>query len=123
MLTPLKHTKFTNKLSAAKKTQIITALCEGCSVRSTSRMTGAAKGTILRLLAQVGTACAEYHNATVRNVKANRVQVDELWSFCYCKQKQVTEGIAESADRWRRLDVGRDGSSVQVGHLIFGGEA
>jgi IS1 family transposase len=85
-----------NRLSAVKKTEIVTALVEGCSVRSTSRMTGAAKGTILRLLAEVGTACAAYHDAKVRGVRATRVQVDEIWSFCYCKQKRVTEDIAEN---------------------------
>src|ERR1017187_8689709 len=92
-----------NKLSATKKTQIITALCEGCSVGSTSRMTGAAKGTILRLLAEVGAACAAYHNAAIRNVKATRIQVDEIWSFCYAKQKNITEEIAEAriaGDAW-----------------------
>lgn len=75
-----------NVLSIAKKTAVITALVEGCSVRSTSRMTGVAKGTILRLLADVGTACAEYQNRVIRNVPAKRVQVDEIWNFCYCKQ-------------------------------------
>jgi hypothetical protein len=58
--------------------------------------TGAAKGTILRLLAEVGTACATYHDAAIRNVKAARIHVDEIWSFCYCKQRRVTEDIAEN---------------------------
>src|SRR5579863_3599607 len=77
-------------ISMAKKVAVITALVEGCSVRSTSRMTGVAKGTILRLLAEVGEACADYQNVTIRNVKANRVQVDEIWSFVGCKDKNVT---------------------------------
>jgi len=80
-----------NVISMAKKVAVITALVEGCSVRSTSRMTGVSKGAILRLLVSVGTACTEFHNAVVRNVKANRVQVDEIWSFVGCKQKNVTE--------------------------------
>src|ERR1700685_4334496 len=101
-----------NKLSAAKKAEIIAALVEGCSVRSTSRMTGAAKGTILRLLAEVGTACAAYHDARVRGVSATRVQVDEIWSFCYCKQKRVTEDIAENRVAgdvwtWVAIEIGR----------------
>jgi IS1 family transposase len=78
------------KLSMDKRVAVITALVEGCSVRSTSRMTGVAKGTILRLLAEVGEACADYQNVTIRNVKANRVQVDEIWSFVGCKDKNVT---------------------------------
>jgi IS1 family transposase len=80
-----------NVISMAKKVAVITALVEGCSVRSTSRMTGVSKGAILRLLVSVGTACTEFHNSVVRNVQAKRVQVDEIWSFVGCKQKNVTE--------------------------------
>lgn len=78
------------KLSMEKRVAVITALVEGCSIRSTSRMTGVAKGTILRLLAEVGQACADYQDVTIRNVKANRVQIDEIWSFVGCKDKNVT---------------------------------
>jgi len=91
-----------NKLNNDKRVAVITALVEGCSVRATSRMTGVAKGTILRLLAEVGTACAEYQNATLRNIPAKRVQVDEIWSFVGCKQKNVT---AERAEREIAGDV------------------
>jgi IS1 family transposase len=79
-----------------KKVAVVSALIEGCSVRSTSRMTGVAKGTILRLLADVGTACAQYQDTHVRNVAAQRIQVDEIWSFCYAKKKNVTLEMAES---------------------------
>ncbi len=72
-----------------KKVAVISALVEGCSVRSTSRMTGVAKGTILRLLADVGKACAEYQDAAIRNVNSKRVQIDEIWSFCYAKAKNT----------------------------------
>jgi IS1 family transposase len=84
-----------NVISTAKKVAVISALVEGCSVRSASRMTGVSKGAVLRLLVSVGNACAAYQNATIRNLSAKRVQVDEIWSFCYCKQKQVTEKMAE----------------------------
>jgi IS1 family transposase len=84
-------------LSIDKKVAVITALVEGCSVRSTSRMTGVAKGTILRLLETVGTACQEYHDSVVRNVSAKRVQVDEIWSFCYAKEKNATEEMWDRA--------------------------
>jgi IS1 family transposase len=86
-----------------KKVAVISALVEGCSVRSTSRMTGVAKGTILRLLAEVGEACARYLDVTVRNIPARRVQIDEIWSFCYAKEKNVTEDIASkkvAGDVW-----------------------
>lgn len=77
-----------------KKVAVISALVEGCSIRSTVRMTGVAKGTILRLLAEVGTACAEFHDATVRNIPAKTIQVDEIWSFVAAKQKNVTPKMA-----------------------------
>jgi IS1 family transposase len=91
-----------NVLSIAKQTAIITALVEGCSVRSTSRMTGASKGAVLRTLVKVGKACQEYQDATIRNVKAKRVQVDEIWSFCYAKQKNAT------AEMWDRVGFAGD---------------
>src|SRR6266851_8170566 len=84
-----------NKLSMDKKVAVISALVEGCSIRSTSRWRGVAKGTILRLLEEVGTACAEYQNVTLRNIPAKRVQVDEIWSFVGAKQKNVTQEMAE----------------------------
>jgi IS1 family transposase len=79
-----------NRLSIDKKAAVISALVEGCSIRSTVRMTGVAKGTILRLLAEVGQACAEYQDRVIRNVPAQRVQVDEIWSYVGCKEKNVT---------------------------------
>ena len=97
-----------NKLTTAKQVAVISALVEGCSVRSTSRLTGVAKGTILRLLASVGTACAEYQDAAIRNIAGRRVQIDEIWSFVGCKQKNVTPTIYGAACRWRCLDVRRD---------------
>src|SRR3990167_2218216 len=93
-----------NRLSTAKRVAVISALVEGCSVRSTSRLTGVAKGTILRLLADVGRACANYQDATIRNVAARRVQIDEIWSFVGCKKKNLTPEIIErnpnAGDAW-----------------------
>lgn len=92
-----------NRLSTAKKVAVISALVEGCSVRSTVRLTGVAKGTILSLLARVGKACADYQDTAIRNMAAKRVQIDEIWSFVGCKQKQVTaETVAQAkiGDVW-----------------------
>ena len=92
-----------NRLSTSKRVAVISALVEGCSVRSTSRLTGVAKGTILRLLARVGEACARYQHEAIRNVAAQRVQIDEIWSFVGAKQKHVTpENAARGAvgDVW-----------------------
>ena len=80
-----------NKLSIEKRTQAITALVEGNSIRATCRMTGMAKGTVTRLLASVGAACAEYQNKHLRNLPCQTIQCDEIWSFCYAKQKNVPE--------------------------------
>lgn len=91
-----------NRLPLAKRVAVISALVEGCSVRSTSRLTGVAKGTILRLLADVGRACAAYQDAAIRNVTAQRVQIDEIWSFVGAKQKNVT---ADNAARGAMGDV------------------
>jgi len=99
-------------LSIDKKVAVITALVEGCSIRSTSRMTGVAKGTILSLLAQVGQACADYQNAAIRNVSAQRVQVDEIWNFCYAKQKNATpemwEKVGYAGDVWTFTAIDAD---------------
>src|ERR1017187_10395259 len=100
-----------NTLNMAKKVAVISALCEGCSVRSTSRMTGVAKGTILRLLADVGKVCAEYQDRVIRNVASKRVQVDEIWSFVGAKQKNVTAERAEReicGDAWTFVAIDAD---------------
>ncbi|HZR24155.1 MAG TPA: IS1 family transposase [Vicinamibacterales bacterium] len=79
-----------NKLTTAKRVAVVAALVEGNSVRSTARMTNVSKPTILKLLADLGTACSAFHNATVRNIRAQRVQCDEIWQFVGAKQKNVT---------------------------------
>jgi IS1 family transposase len=78
-----------NKLSVDEKTQIIGALVEGNSIRATCRMTGHSKGAVLKLLGEVGRACLEFHDNKVRNVRSRRIQCDEIWAFCYAKQKNV----------------------------------
>jgi hypothetical protein len=78
-----------NRLSLAKRVQVISALMEGVGVNAASRMTDASRPTILKLVVDLGTACAEYHDKYVRNVKAKRFQCDEVWSFCYAKAKNV----------------------------------
>ncbi len=80
-----------NKLSTDKRTQIIRALVEGNSIRATCRITGAAKGTVTRLLESVGKACSKYQNEHLINLKCKNIQIDEIWSFCYAKKKNVPE--------------------------------
>lgn len=76
-------------LDLEKKVQVISSLVEGNSIRATCRMTGVAKGTVTRLLASVGKTCKEYQDATLKNLTCKTIQTDEIWSFCYSKQKNV----------------------------------
>ncbi len=80
-----------NRLMKAKRVQVISALVEGNSVNSTVRMTGISKPTILKLLADLGTACAKYQSEALRNLSCRRVQADEIWSFCFAKDKNLSE--------------------------------
>lgn len=80
-----------NKLSREKRCQIVAALVEGNSVRATCRMTDTAKGTVLKLLRDLGTVCSEYQNEHFRNLPCNVLECDEIWSFCYAKQKNLRD--------------------------------
>ena len=82
-----------NRLTVEKRAQIISALVEGNSLRSVVRMTGAAMNTVLKLLADVGAACAEYQDRTLRNLPCKRIQCDEIWQFCYAKEKNLPEEL------------------------------
>ena len=83
-----------NRLDSTTRAQIINCLIEGCSVRSTVRLSGAAKKTVMRVLVEVGAVCAHYQDHAFHHLKSARIQVDELWAFCYCKEKTVTPEIA-----------------------------
>lgn len=78
-----------NRLAIEDRAKILGCLVEGNSIRATCRMTGAAKGTVIKLLANTGSACKAYHDAVMRNLPCKRVQCDEIWSFCYAKEKNV----------------------------------
>ncbi|HEY1901704.1 MAG TPA: hypothetical protein VGG56_04690 [Terracidiphilus sp.] len=83
-----------NRLNAATRAQIINCLIEGCSIRSTVRVTGAAKKTVMRALVEVGEVCLRFQDEAFRNLNSQRIQVDELWAFIYAKDKNVTKEIA-----------------------------
>ncbi len=78
-----------NKLDRKARAQILGMMVEGVSMQSITRLTGASKNTVAKLLKDAGEACIAYHDSTVRNVKAKRVQCDEIWSFCGMKEKNV----------------------------------
>lgn len=91
---------FMNKLPTYKKTQIISLLVEGNSLRATTRITGISRTTILKLLVEVGQACQEFHNEKVVALKSERVQCDEIWSFVGCKEKTKLSGGVGDGDVW-----------------------
>lgn len=75
-------------------------LIEGNSLRSTSRMADVSKDTVAKLLCQVGAACEKFHNDTVINVDSIRIQGDEIWSFCYAKEKNKPQDVIGAGDVW-----------------------
>ena len=79
-----------NKLSIEERTRVVACLVEGNSLRATVRMTGTHLTTVLKLLADLGCACSEYQDKTLRNLPCKRLQCDEIWSFVSCKEKNVT---------------------------------
>lgn len=111
-----------NKLTSGKRAQILHLLCEGMSIRAITRTTGASKNTVAKLLEDTGRICAEYHDEHVRNVAAKRVQVDEIWSFTYAKQKNVAAAKAApegAGDTWTWTALDAD-SKLIVGWFVGG---
>ena len=84
-----------NRLDTATQARVVAALVEGNSLRATSRMTGVARMTVEKLLRDLGEACQTFHDKAVRNVKTQRIQIDEIWAFCYAKNRNVTPEILE----------------------------
>src|SRR3989304_3561291 len=80
-----------NKLNLERQAKIIKVLCEGNSIRSTARITDTAINTVVKLLRDVGAACLEYQDKTMHDLPLKKLQIDEIWSFCYAKQKNVPE--------------------------------
>lgn len=124
MLERLWYYGFTmNRLDAKTRTAILNCLIEGCSIRSTVRLTGASKKAVSRLLVDAGQVAADYQNRVFRNLTSRRIQVDELWGFNYCKQKNVTAEIADkvpgAGDIW--LWVAIDADTKIVPSVMLGG--
>jgi IS1 family transposase len=107
-----------NKISTEKRIQILSMLVEGSSMRSISRVVDVSINTVAKLLVDAGMACAAHHGENVREINAQRVQCDEIWSFCYTKQRNVTEEMSDGAGdvwTWTAIDVQ---SKLICGHLI-----
>jgi IS1 family transposase len=91
-----------NRLTTEKRSQVIACLVEGNSIRATVRMTGVAKNTVAKLLVDLGTVCSVYQDEVMRDLPCQRVQCDEIWSFCYAKQRNVPD---DKRDEWGYGDV------------------
>lgn len=81
-----------NRLPLEKRARILHLLVEGNSIRSTSRIMDVSKNTVTKLLGDVGSKCLDYQDEVLRDLPCKRVQCDEIWSFCYAKEKNVPEG-------------------------------
>ena len=100
-----------NRLSTERRGQVIACLVEGTSMRAVSRITGAARNTIDKLLCDLGDACAEYQDGVLRNLPCSVLEADEIWEFCYAKQKNVPEqfqGTFGYGDVWTWVAIDAD---------------
>ena len=110
-----------NRLSKDERICVISALLEGNSIRSTSRMTGVARNTVTKLLVDLGAACMKYHDEHVRNVRVRRLQCDEIWAYVGAKAKNVSAEKKEIGwgDVWTWVGLDAD-SKLVVSYLVGG---
>jgi len=107
-----------NKLTIKKRAQILRILVEGNSLRATARMADVSRNTVDKLLCDVGSACLDYQDKTLRNLPCKRVECDEIWSFVYAKQKNVPEGMEdETGDVWTWTAIDADTKLVPCWHV------
>lgn len=79
-----------NQLTIEQRSRVVAALVEGNSLRSITRMTGVHRTTVMKLLADLGCACSIFQDKAFRNLHCNRIEADEIWSFCGAKEKNTT---------------------------------
>ncbi len=109
-----------NKLDNKRRAQVIAALVEGNSIRATVRMTGVAKNTIVKLLEDIGIACANYQDKAFNNLTCKRIQCDEIWSFVGAKAKNVPsekQGEFGFGDVWTWVAIDADTKLVPCWHV------
>ena len=100
-----------NKLSRDKRTHIISLLVEGMSLRAITRITGVSINTVTKLLIDAGKACSDFQNLAFQKLTCCRIQVDEIWAFCYAKQKNVETAKAApegAGDIWTWTAIDAD---------------
>lgn len=102
-----------NKLPIEKRVQIVNLLVEGSSLRSISRIADVSINTVTKMLVDVGRACQKFHDEKVRDVKSKKIQCDEIWAFCYAKQKNVNIKMPEgSGDVWTWTAIDADSKLI-----------
>jgi IS1 family transposase len=100
-----------NRLPFDKRVQILNLLVEGNSLRAAARITDTAFNTVAKLFVDAGTACAGYQDQALRNLPCRRLQLDEIWSFIYAKQKNVRVAKAapdNAGDVWTWVALDAD---------------
>lgn len=103
------------KLAAADRARVLHLLCEGSSIRAVTRLTGASKNTVIKLMIDAGKACAAYHDEHARGLVSKRIQVDEIWSFTYAKEKNVATAKAApegAGDTWTWTAIDADSKFI-----------
>jgi IS1 family transposase len=111
-----------NQLPLARRVQILSMLCEGSSMRTIARVADVSPNTVNKVLIHAGRACAAFHDKNVRNVRSRRVQIDEIWSFTYAKQKNVARANADpdhAGDAWTWTAIDADNKLI-VSWLVGG---
>src|ERR1051326_2087087 len=107
-------------LKTEQRVAILRNLVEGVGINATCRITGIAKNTVLKLLRDIGEICAQHHDAKVRGLRSRRIECDEVWSFCYAKQKNVPadkRGRFGFGDVWTWTALDSD-SKLIVSYLV-----
>lgn len=111
-----------NKLSSETRARVLHLLCEGSSIRSVERVTGVTKRAVMNLMIQAGKACAAYHDEHVRSLQSKRIQVDEIWSFTFAKQRNAAtaKGVIDHVgDTWTWTAIDAD-TKLMVSWLVGG---
>lgn len=107
-----------NRLDPRKRAQVVAALVEGNSIRATVRMTGVAKNTIQKLLLDLGVACLDFQDRTIRGLQSKRIQIDEIWSFVGAKKKtiqkdpSIMERNPDAGDLWTWVAIDADSKLI-----------
>lgn len=111
-----------NRLTTDERTKVLGMMVEGMAIRAIVRLTGISKNTIVKLLEDAGSVFAAYQDQTLRNLNSRRIQVDEIWSFCAAKQKNIPNmksQVAGAGDIWTWTAIDAD-TKLAVSWLVGG---